>query len=98
MAGHGVDARFHSEQCRKHAGPEIVDRQESILAVLGCDVERDTVQILALDREIAEVRKNVPADFGEFGRIVRADIEDLRLPLLGKSVEADREAYELPGA
>jgi hypothetical protein len=42
--------------------------------------------------------KHVPPDFGEFGRIIRADIEDFGLLLIGKSVEANGEDHHLAGA
>ena len=54
------------------------------------------MEILAFDRQIAEVRENVTADLGKFGRVVRADIEDLRLLFLGKSMGRTAKIIILP--
>jgi hypothetical protein len=51
-----------------------VDRQEGVLAVLLRDIEGDAVQVLAFDGQVFEMRKNVPADLGEFGRIIGVPI------------------------
>ena len=48
--GKGVEAGLEGEQYREPAGAEIVDGEESILAILFCDIKRDAVEVLAFDR------------------------------------------------
>ena len=48
--GKGVEAGLEGEQYREPAGAEIVDGEESILAILLCDIKRDAVEVLAFVR------------------------------------------------
>jgi hypothetical protein len=56
------------------------------------------VHVFGGDRQIVEMTKHVTSDLREFGRIIRADIEDFGLRHFGKRVEPDGENHDLSGA
>src|SRR6266404_102822 len=93
-----VEPALESKQSGQPVGAQILDYQKGVLAVRFGDIERTTVQVFSVNRQILEIGKHVTADFGEFGRIIRADIKDFGLLLFGKRVEADGEDHDLAGA
>src|SRR6266852_1527022 len=93
-----VEPALESKQFGQPVGAQIVDRQKGVLAVLFGDIECTAMQVFGVNRQILEMGKNVTADFGEFGRIIRADIKDFGLLLFDKRVEADGEDHDLPSA
>ena len=77
---------------------EIVDREKCVLAVFFGNIKGGAVDILALDRQVLELREYVSADRREFGRVVGAAIENLGFIFLGKCIEAGGEHHYLAGA
>ena len=56
------------------SGP--LNEQERVLAVLRGNVVGLAMDVLACDRQVPEVGKDVTADLGQLGRIIRADVEN----------------------
>ena len=56
------------------------------------------MEVLAFNRQIFEMSKNVPANLREFARIVCANIKYLCFLLFGKGVETHGEGHHLAGA
>ena len=97
-AGKAVEPALEGEQPGQPAGSQIPDGQKDILTVLFSDIERTAVHILGINRQIFEMSKHVAADLGEFGRVIRADVKEFGLLVFGKSIEANGENHDLPGA
>src|SRR4249919_1662632 len=60
--GEGVEASLEAEPCRQPVRAEIANRQEGVLPVPFRDIEGDAMEVLAFDRQIFEIGKNVPAN------------------------------------
>src|SRR5215470_6249474 len=94
-ASKAVEPTLEGKQSGQPARSQIPDRQKDVFTVRFSDIERTAVHILGVNRQIFEMSKHVAADFGEFGGIIRADIEEFGLSLFGKSIEANSENHDL---
>ena len=97
-AGKAVEPALEGEQLGQPARSQIPDGQKDILTVSFSNIERTAVHVLGVNRQIFEMSKHVTADLGEFGRVIRAYVEEFGLLVFGKSIEANGENHHLPGA
>src|SRR5215813_10482682 len=65
-----VEPALEGKQSGQPVRSQIPDGQKDVLTVLFSDIERTTVHILGINRQIFEMSKHVAADFGEFGGII----------------------------
>ena len=98
LPGKRVEAALDREHGRQPSRSEILDRQESILAVSLRDIEGDAVQVFTLDWRVREMREDVPPQPRQLGRIIRPDIEGRGIRLLWKRIEPNRKDHHLSRA
>ncbi len=85
-------------QSRQPIGAQVLNGQESVLAVRLRNGERVAVEVFPLERQRFEMRQDVAADLCELRRVARPDIEVADPSLLRKGIESDGEQHDLARA
>src|SRR5579885_560739 len=83
--------RIESALCREQSGQpftsKMSDSEKRIFPISLGDIKRIPMQIFGGNRQLFELSEHPPSDFGQFRRIVAADIEDVLSCPFRKSIK-----------